>query len=114
MWSRGSVATIRMGKNSGEPVNDRRAETVSEAAFADGLVIRIRSRIMSIALMVADWLRKLRVRESRMVAAVKVTWRGWRLGLWKKTPASNRQVRLCLAVVAKDWVVMALSAWLTP
>ena len=40
-----------------------------EAAFADGLVIRTRSRIMSIALLVADWLRKLRVRESRMVAA---------------------------------------------
>ena len=68
-WSLGSIVSMRMGKYPGESVSDRGVETVMEAAFADGLVIRTRSRIMSIALLVADWLRKLRVRESRMVAA---------------------------------------------
>ena len=70
---------MRMGKNPGEPVSDSEAERVTKIAFADGFVIRTLSKIKSIALLVADWSRKLRVRESRMVAPVSVTWRVWRL-----------------------------------
>ena len=70
---------MRVGKNPGEPVSDSEAERVTEIAFADGLVIRTLSRIKSIALLVVDWSRKSRVRESRMVAPVSVTWRVWRL-----------------------------------
>ena len=56
------------GKKSREPVSDSEVERVTEVAFADGLVIRTRSRIKSIALLVADCSRKAEVREQKGVA----------------------------------------------